>query len=57
MYNNSEILPCDFRGNIYLSIRVVLILASADVYFFPIAGVQQMNKNTTRETYANAQSW
>lgn len=33
MCNNNENLHCSFKGNIYSSIRVVLILASADVYF------------------------
>lgn len=31
--NNNENLHYSFKGNIYSSIRVVLILASADVYF------------------------
>lgn len=33
MCNNNENLHCSFKGNIYSSIRVVLILVSADVYF------------------------
>lgn len=33
MCNNNENLYCHFKGNIYLSIKVVVILASADVYF------------------------
>lgn len=44
MCNTHEKLHCNLIGNIYSSVRVVLILASADVYFIFHYCVQQMKR-------------